>query len=143
MSAPDIDFLLGLWAASLAPHGANPPFRNHRELYDIIDSIEAGNVPLWKSFKLYYTGERPDSDIPSWMEGEYDICYRDPRQLIHNLISNPDFDGEFDYVPFHEYVDEKHRFKDFMSGDWAWKQAVCTCFTQASLSLTFMPGGDQ
>ncbi|KAM6501746.1 hypothetical protein JOM56_001723, partial [Amanita muscaria] len=122
MSGSDIDFLLNLWKASLVPHGDDSPFSNHKDLYRTIDATTLGDVS-WQSFSLYYTGERPDDPVPSWMEAEYDVWYRDPRKLIHELISNPDFKGEFDYAPFHDYVDGKHRFRDFMSGDWAWKQA--------------------
>ena len=40
-------------------------------------------------------------------------------------ISNPDFGGEFDYMPLQEYnMDSNHHFENFMSGNWAWKQAV-------------------
>jgi hypothetical protein len=62
-----------------------------------------------------------------------EVWFRDPRSLVRNLLSNPGFDKEFDYAPFQEY-DHKgnHQFQDFMSGDWAWKQAVSDC---ASLSL--------
>lgn len=127
MSGGNINMLLNFWAVSLLPHGEGPPFRNHIELYDTIDATTLGDTP-WQSFKLHYTGQCPDGPVPSWMKADYDIWYRDPRMLIHNLISNPDFEGEFHYTPFHEYVDGKHRFQDFMSGDWAWKQAVSSSF---------------
>jgi hypothetical protein len=123
MPARDIDVLLRLWAASLAPHEASPPFRDHTHLYDTIDSIRVGDVP-WESSTLYYDGPRPDGPVPTWMTSEYQVWFRDPRKLIHNIISNPDFKDQFDYVPHHEYAGDNHRFHNFMSGDWAWKQAV-------------------
>ena len=59
------------------------------------------------------------------MDGEYKVWFRNPRTLIHNILSNPDFDGEFDYAPVQEYdVKGNHWFENFMSGNWAWKQAV-------------------
>jgi hypothetical protein len=59
------------------------------------------------------------------MTAEYDAWFQDPRVLIHNIISNPDFDGEFDYAPFQEHdTAGNHRFQNFMSGNWSWKQAV-------------------
>lgn len=126
MPGGQIDILLKLWAASLAVHGDEPPFHNHQHLYDVVDATKIGDV-AWENFTLNYTGVQPDSDVPSWMDGTYEVWFRDPRQLVHNIISNPDFKDEFDYVPFHEYdgTDEtNHRFHNFMSGDWAWKQAV-------------------
>lgn len=49
MSGGDIDFIFGLWAASLAPHSDTPPFANHVDMYDAIDSTPLGDVP-WQSF---------------------------------------------------------------------------------------------
>jgi hypothetical protein len=41
------------------------------------------------------------------------------------LLSNPDFDGEFDYVPYKEFEPNgDRRFQNFFSGDWVWSQAV-------------------
>ena len=128
MSGGDINILLHLWTASVAPYNARPPFYNHKHLYNVIDSTKLENVP-WESFLLTYTGARPeDGEAPSWIDSEYEIWFRDPRALIHNLIANPDFKDEFDYIPFREYDgDENRRYKDFMSANWAWKQAVCFC----------------
>jgi hypothetical protein len=28
---------------------------------------------------------------------------------LHNLLANPDFDGEFDYIPFREFDAQKRR----------------------------------
>ena len=139
MSAGNINSILNLWAASLAPHGEEPPFHNAAELYNCIDATTLGEVP-WQTFKLHYTGERPNGPVPSWMEAEYDIWYRDPKELIHNLILNPDFKDEFDYAPFHEYIDDKHCFQDLMSGDWAWKQAVSNLIYTALLYLKYSTG---
>lgn len=128
MSAGDINFMTGLWAASLAPHNDSPPFANANAMYDTIDSTPLGDVP-WQSFTLNYNGDvpndRPNDETPPWMTADYDVWFRDPRILVQNMISNPEFDGEFDYAPYHEYsADNQHRFEDFMSGNWAWKQAV-------------------
>ena len=53
MSAGDIDFILQLWAASLAAHHESPPFSNHTEMYSAINSTPLGDVPL-ESFSLEY-----------------------------------------------------------------------------------------
>lgn len=123
MSAGDIDILLGLWASSLAPHDTPPPFLDHKELYKVIDRTKLGDVN-WDSFSLHYNGERPDENVPTWMTAQYDIWFRSPRYLLHNLISNPDFKDEFDYVPYRSYRGNSRDYCDFMSGNWAWKQAV-------------------
>lgn len=124
MSAGDINFLLSLWTASLAIHSSEPPFSKTTDLYDAIDSTSLGDA-AWESFSLQYNGTQPEGDVPPWMQAEYDVWFRDPRTLVHNLLSNPDFKSGFDYAPFQERTGNGvHRFHDFMSGNWAWKQAV-------------------
>ena len=79
------------------------------------------------NFLTSYKGVRPDKqeDVPSWMDGQYNVWFRDPHLLMQNLLSNPDFDGEFDYVPYKEYDPNNDRwFQNFFSGDWVWEQAV-------------------
>ncbi|KAG1765264.1 hypothetical protein EV702DRAFT_1182516 [Suillus placidus] len=59
------------------------------------------------------------------MDDEYDVWYRDPHLMAHNMLANPTYKKEIDYTPFHEYdaADNTCQWKDFMSGDWAWQQA--------------------
>jgi Plavaka transposase len=137
MSAGDIDCLLALWSATLARHGESPPFKNHRDLYQTIDSTTFGCVNLapWESFTISYKDDRPTGEYPSWMDKEFEVWYRNPDALLRNLIANPSFANKFDFVPYHEYHYGKHRFCDFMSGDWAWKQAV-SLFIFAILQFT-------
>ena len=84
-----------------------------------------GDMP-WQSFMLKYNGDLPDGEVPApWMETGYNAWYQDPCTLIHNIISNPNFKGEFEYAPYQEYSDDgQHFFQDMMSGDWVWNQAV-------------------
>jgi hypothetical protein len=124
MSGGDMDFIFNLWAASLAEHGDVPPFSSHNDMYDTIDSTPLGDLP-WESFSLQYNGVLPDGAAPSWMSAEYDVWFRNPQLLVHHILSNPDFDGEIDYAPLQEHsTTGAHRFQNFMSGDWCWKQAV-------------------
>jgi len=123
-SAGKIDEILQLWGESLARHGDDPPFSNHQELYKTIDAIPLGGVP-WQSFSFAYDSPDITPDSPKWMTAEYTIWYRDPRQLFLNMLQNPDFANSFDYAPLREYDENgNRRYKNFMSGDWAWKQAV-------------------
>ena len=125
MSAGDINALLDLWAATLLKHGDKPPFADCRDLYKTIDSTPVGDVK-WKSFPVRYTGEKPECDIPSWMDQSYDVWYRDPHEVVHNMLANPNYANEMDYSPYREYATDgdERQWKDFMSSDWAWKQAV-------------------
>ena len=138
MSAGDINFILSIWAASLTFHNDEPPFSNAKHMYDTIDSTPLGDVP-WESFTFQYNGTQPAGDIPSWMQTKYDIWFRNPRALIHNLLSNPDFELGFDYAPFQEHTaDGVHRFRDFMSANWAWNQAVRCCYGCFLFKLTLV-----
>jgi len=122
--AGKIDNLLYLWGLSLAVHQDKPPFANHKDLYETINSTPIGDAP-WKSFGVRYNDSRPPGDPPSWMDHTYDVWYRDPRVVIKNIFSNADFDGEIDYMPYRDFLEDgSRRYKDFMSGDWAWEQAV-------------------
>ena len=129
MSASDINFIMGLWAASLGPHNDSPPFENAKDMHNTIDSMPLGNIP-WQSFTLNYDGPPPenlgpDGKAPPWMTADYNIWFWDPSLLVQELITNPKFKGQFDFVPYQEYsADDQHHFENFMSGDWAWKQAV-------------------
>jgi Plavaka transposase len=125
ISAPKINNLLDLWAASLLKLGGEPLFTSHRDLYKTIDEAKSGDVP-WKSFNLKYQGPIPDNSVPpSWMTDQFEVWYRDPHEVVKNMLANTDFVGEMDTTPFREYDGNgERRYHDFMSGDWAWQQAV-------------------
>lgn len=124
MLATNIDNLMDLWSASLAKHGESGPFVNHSDLYGTIDSIPLSDVP-WNHFSLSYGGEIPDGDVPQWMRDSHEVWFRDPHAVVQEMLQNPDFDGGIDYAPFREFDESGEReYKNFMSGDWAWEQAV-------------------
>ena len=99
MSAGDINSLLELWAADVCPKGGRPPFSDNKDLCSVIDSINKGDAP-WHSFKVAYDGTRPENNAPEWMSEHYEIWHRDPLQVAHQLLANPDFDNHFDYTPY-------------------------------------------
>ncbi|KAF8804340.1 hypothetical protein BYT27DRAFT_7259320 [Phlegmacium glaucopus] len=164
MSAADINFLCQLWAAMLAPHGDSPPFSNHAELYKTIDATSVGGVP-WQSVSLSYNtdGPRPENP-PTWMDNEYTIWFRDPHLLFKNMLENTDFAKAFDYTPQQysyqlpilpswlavlqpdhqnfnkqQYANGIRRYENFMSGDWAWKQADIIAKNPATHGAMFVP----
>lgn len=139
MSAGNIDALLQLWSASLLAHGDSPPFRNHNDLYDTIDDTVVGSVS-WSCFSLAYDGPRPSGATPSWMSDKHTIYYRDPRALAVNMLGNPGFKSEIMFGPTRQFGHDGRRIlRDFMGGDWAWKQAVCYSPISEGLSLTQAP----
>ncbi|KAI0309694.1 hypothetical protein OF83DRAFT_1088887 [Amylostereum chailletii] len=136
-----------LGKARIDSHGnkeEGPPFASNAAMEDVIDAIEAGDAP-WQCFVVRYQGERPPTNVPKWMDEEYEVWTRDPLTIAHQHLSNRDFDGEWDYVPYCEFVkgedatQEKpegcRKYKDFMSGNWAWKQ----CMHPQTHGAMFMP----
>jgi len=126
-----IDHLLELWAATLVPHGVPPPIADHKDLLQQIDSIPLGNVP-WECFSLSYNEPLPETTRrPEWMTTEYEVWFRDPREVIRGILTNPEFDGHIDYSAYREFNDLKRRYSNMMSGDWTWQQSVryitCQC----------------
>ena len=125
MSAGNIDDLMDLWSSYSSDLGSgDAPFRNNKDFLRTIDSISLGDVP-WKCFKVRYDGDVPDFGyVPSWTTREHHVYYRNPLEIVHNILANQDYKDGFDYAPFREFRDEKRRWTDVMSGNWAWKQAV-------------------
>ncbi|KAG0701249.1 hypothetical protein DFH29DRAFT_982811 [Suillus ampliporus] len=114
MSAGQIDTLLDLWAATLIKHQDSPPFTGHQDLYETIDSTPLGDL-TWETFSMSYNGVKPADNVPPWMTAKYDVWFHDLCLLVHHMLSNPDFATETEY--------DKCCYKNFFSGDWAWKQA--------------------
>lgn len=127
MSASKTNKLLNIIAARDVANGRTAPFKNDKDVKAYIDSIDLGHVP-WKSFTVKYTDDMP-TPTPAWMKKEYDVWYRNPRDVIHGIIGNKDFDGEIDYVPYREFKGGKRQWTDFMSGNWPWNQAVSSFFS--------------
>ncbi|KAG1718784.1 hypothetical protein EDB19DRAFT_1920047 [Suillus lakei] len=139
MSAGQIDTLLDLWAATLIQHKDSPPFASHRDLYDTIDSTPLGDI-AWESFSMSYKGVKPADNVPPWMKATYEVWFRDPRLLIHNILANPNFNGEIEYTPYQDYDDNDQRcFKNFFSSDWAWQQADKIAEDPEMHGSTFVP----
>ncbi|KAI6096588.1 hypothetical protein F5141DRAFT_1220658 [Pisolithus sp. B1] len=140
MSAANINELLNLWNASLLSTGGQPIFRDSGEMYKTIDSTPLGDVQ-WEKFSTSYTGERPTENVPPWMNDTYDIWFRSPKEVIRNMLSRPDFSDAIDYRPFREYesATDSRQWEDFMSGDWAWKQADTISRDLATHGSTFVP----
>lgn len=139
MSGSNIDTLMELWAAYSALQDPQledsdmssnlnhlSPFSEHRDMYSTIDAIPIGSV-AWQSIALSFDGPIPE-DPPTWMEAGHTVWFREPRALFKKMLENPGFRDYFDYALYRQYdTYGQRRYENFMSGDWAWKQAVSTC----------------
>ncbi|KAG2340592.1 hypothetical protein BDR05DRAFT_977286 [Suillus weaverae] len=95
MSTKKLDFLCDLMALLLVKHHDSPPFTDHKDLYDIIDATQLGDVP-WQCFSVKHTEECPEV-IPPWMDKEYDFWFRDPSMMAQKILANPTYKDEIDY----------------------------------------------
>jgi hypothetical protein len=95
-------------------------------MYATIDSSVLGDVP-WQCMVT----EVPDVDehAPSWKRTSYEVWYRDPEIVVSNMLSNPDFDGQFDICPYVELdANGERRWSNVMSGNIAWRRSVRRTF---------------
>lgn len=125
MSAPDINYLMEIWALSMAKHNDLGPFNSYEHMYAAIDATSHGDAP-WQCFSTSYNGPTT-STSPSWKHAEYEVWYRDPDKVLQNLLDNPDFRGQFDYAPYVELgADGERKWSDFLSGNYSWRHSVST-----------------
>lgn len=140
MSQDNINHLLHLWGLSLMQHGAQfGPFDNYQHIFETIDSIEEGDAP-WQCLKIRLVNcEDVDDSTPEWKSKEYELWYRCPDVVLANMLSNPDFDGQFDYQPYVETGEkDERRYSDFMSGNFGFRQAVSLLHLSLSCFCSFI-----
>lgn len=123
MSAPNIDYLMDLWAFSLLKHGDTSPFENAAQMYQAIDDICLGDAP-WKCLETEVPDNLPAS-APEWEQQPYQIWLRDIDTVCTNMLDNPDLQDGFESRPYIHVSDGKRRWGNFMSGNFAWRHAVC------------------
>ncbi|KAG1719820.1 uncharacterized protein EDB91DRAFT_1284709 [Suillus paluster] len=136
-----INQLLNIWAASLIQAGCKaPPFADYHDVYKTIDNTPLGEVK-WQSFSVKFTGAIPDEGAAPWMTDSHDVWFRDPHDVVRNMLSNPDYATKIDLQPYCEFATEndERQWQDFMSGDWAWSQADKIAEDAETHGSTFVP----
>ncbi|KAJ3563932.1 hypothetical protein NP233_g8618 [Leucocoprinus birnbaumii] len=126
MPEKKIKKLISLWEASFCQRqstAGHVPFQSLKEMYGSIDRIPHGDLD-WQSFTINYPqSDETGAEHLSWMAQKFEVWHHDVLKVIEGILSNPDFDGEFDYSPYQEYINGEHCFQNVMSGNWAWRQA--------------------
>lgn len=62
----------------------------------MINKTPLGDIK-WNWFAVEYTGAVPAMpNPPLWMQQQYNVWYRDPREVVHQLLGNPGFAKELD-----------------------------------------------
>nr|GAT47351.1 predicted protein [Mycena chlorophos] len=138
MSADEIDELMQILASRDEANGI-PPFRDHRELYGTIDETEKGHIP-WEKFEVKYDGPLEEGDGALWQHESFAVYFRDPREVLRMQLANPDFAKDFDVSPKRVYgKNGRRRYRDFMSGRWAWRQADSIAEDPDTHGAVFVP----
>ena len=127
MSGSKISDLMDIWAAYQQIYDVDatygPPFASSQDLYNTIDSTEIGDV-AWQAFTVEFDGEISGETAP-WKKKPFEVWFRDPLKIAEAQIANQDFTCEIDYAPKRMFSRAgKRQYSDFMSGNWAWEQAV-------------------
>jgi hypothetical protein len=116
--------LLELWAATLVPHGTQPPIKDYADLLQKIDSVPLGNIP-WECFSLGYDGPPSETThTAEWKTAKYEVWFRNPREVIKGILGNVEFDGHIDYSAYQEFEGSQRLYSNMMSGNWVWRQSV-------------------
>ncbi|KAJ7589438.1 hypothetical protein C8J56DRAFT_1049095 [Mycena floridula] len=140
MPGSELKDLLQIWSASVINSNLNPPFANPAEMLDCIDATTVGNIASWQSFTLRYQGELGDGPVESWKVKDFEVFFRDPEEVLHSQLGNPDFAGEMDFAPKQEFNAQNHRvYQDFMSGNWSWRQVDQIADDPRTHGATFCP----
>ncbi|KAJ7137438.1 hypothetical protein C8R43DRAFT_1097904 [Mycena crocata] len=132
-----IDELMQNWAARPETAG-DPPFADHDDLYNTIDATEIGHVP-WESFAVKYNQPIAPGDTTPWKTQEFLVHFRDPRLVLQQQLANPDFKFEIDFAPKRVFLDGGRVYEDFMSGNWAWRQADIIAKDPATHGSVYVP----
>lgn len=116
--------IIAEWARAGLNPDIDPPFADAKDLYATIDASTLGDIP-WQSFTVSYDGDINEDDA-SWKRKSYDIWFRDPYAILRSQLANRSFSEEMDFSPkvVRDRKTKARRYQDFMSGDWAWRQAV-------------------
>ena len=120
MPGTQIDKLLDICAASLlqVQAGAELLFTSHKDLYKSIDDSCLGDIK-WNSFQVKYSGPQPNGNILPWMNSTYDVFHHNPREVVHQILANPDLAIQLNLAPYWEYdsMTNEQCWCDFMSAD--------------------------
>ncbi|TFK63739.1 hypothetical protein BDN72DRAFT_872243 [Pluteus cervinus] len=139
LSNPNVDELMEI-LGDLFP-GQYIPWSNFAEFYETVDAIPVGGVP-WTQSTVKYDGVLPPN-APPWMTETYEFWFRNPLEVLEEQLANPEFAEHIDYAPKRMFRKEGRRvirrFRDLMSGDWAWEEADALASETENHGAMFAP----
>ncbi|PBK87099.1 hypothetical protein ARMGADRAFT_939452, partial [Armillaria gallica] len=106
---------------------AQPEFRTKQQLYDCINELLQGKGIHWHCHEFDCEGDLPDERDPSSkkMKTEHlEMWYRDPVEIVCELIGNPIFKEVMAYAPIQLFADAQGTeqvFNEMWTGEWWWR----------------------
>ena len=99
------------------------PFTSYDHMYKCIGATHLGDAPQ-KCFTVGYAGDIGPDD-PFWKSAEDEVWYHDPKVIMSQMLNNPDFHGQYDYMPYIG-LDKtgKCHWSNFPSGYLSWHHSV-------------------
>jgi hypothetical protein len=132
LSFSTLNDLLEIWSLLMSEFGASSPLATPTEMHTLIDASTLGDAP-WQCLVTKFP-EIANEAVPVWMRTEYEVWYHNPDTVVPQMLSNPDFDGQFDLSP---YIDlDEHgtqHWNNVMSGNVAWQHSVSSCSVSSLL----------
>ncbi|EJD45508.1 hypothetical protein AURDEDRAFT_64485, partial [Auricularia subglabra TFB-10046 SS5] len=117
LSHGEIDKLLKLRKTQ----GMNVSFKNSREYFKRIDSLPRGREWMLKRLKL--RGDLLDAQGKPLIE-KLELWFRNPVEIISDLLANPAFADRIDFEPVRVWLDElktKRVYGEANTGNWWWE----------------------
>ena len=130
LQAPEKQIARGLQLWKMVCHTASraaklPPWKTPSDMRSTTDGITEGSSMEWRVATFTYTGEKPTTNVPAWMDETYELNYRNILDVLEHQLADPAFKDHFDTVSYQEFdAKQKRVYSNFFSGSWAYNEAV-------------------
>jgi hypothetical protein len=126
LSFSTLNDLLEIWSLLMSEFGASSPITTPIEMHTLIDASTLSDT-RWQCLVMKFP-EIGNKAVLIWMHTEYEVWYFNPNTVMSQMLSNPEFDGQFDLYP---YIDlDEHGtqcWNNIMSRNVAWQHSVSGC----------------
>ncbi|PBK89361.1 hypothetical protein ARMGADRAFT_1047237 [Armillaria gallica] len=104
-----------------------PQFKTKQQLYDQIDELPQGKGIHWRCEEFDCEGDildKRDSSGRKMKTEHLEMWYRDPIEIVRELLGNPIFKDVMAYAPIQLFTDAEGKeqvFNEMWTGEWWWK----------------------
>lgn len=107
----------------------NVTYKTNRSFLDKVDNLPT-HGPEWILDMVQSPGDRLDENGKPMNPEELELWRRDPVECVKELISNPAFINDIQYVPEKHYTDNtrtNREYSEMWTADWWWDIQVRPC----------------